>query len=311
MILKYGSRANSRRAVQALQHLLGLSVTGVYDATTRLAVKVYQQRNALTADGIAGEKTLAHLAGTLPCIVFPDYSGSNHVRAVQALVGTAVDGKYGKNTRANVAAFQAAAGITRTGNISSNDWLALWDCPYERTDAAASAVSSVPVDYKQGDPRWGKLPYTITGSKKQTIASSGCGPTSMADIMAAWIDKAITPVEMCDYAIRHGYRSRTGGTAWGIYKAVFNSYASRGFAKFVQTRSMATLKAALADGAFAICSMGPGYWTSAGHFICAYKMDDHYVYARDPASKIRKRQKTGAFEDQRKQFFIFWPRSVG
>ena len=238
MILKYGSSANSRRAVRALQYLLGLSVTGVYDATTRLAVKIYQQRNALTADGIAGEKTLTQLAQTLPCIVFPDYSGSNHVRAVQALVGTAVDGKYGKNTRANVMAFQAAAGLTQNGDISKNDWLALWDCPYERTGATASTASKAPVDYKQGDPRWGKLPYTITGSKKQTIASSGCGPTSMADIMAAWIDKAITPVEMCDYAIRHGYRSCTGGTAWGFYKAVFNSYASQGFAKFAQTRSI-------------------------------------------------------------------------
>ncbi len=34
-----------------------LSITGVYDQTTRLAVIAFQQRNGLTADGIAGPKT--------------------------------------------------------------------------------------------------------------------------------------------------------------------------------------------------------------------------------------------------------------
>ena len=52
--------------------------------------------------------------------------------------------------------------------------------------------------------------------------------------------------------------------------------------------------------------MGPGYWTSAGHFICLWKTDDTYMYACDPASKTRTKQKLGPFEEQRKQFFIFY-----
>ena len=69
---------------------------------------------------------------------------------------------------------------------------------------------------------------------------------------------------------------------------------------------MATARAALKNGAFVVASMGPGYWTSGGHYICLWKTDDTYMYANDPASSTRKKQKLKAFEEQRKQFFIFY-----
>lgn len=53
--------------------------------------------------------------------------------------------------------------------------------------------------------------------------------------------------------------------------------------------------------------MGPGFWTKGGHFICLWRTDDTYMYANDPASNVRKKQKLAAFESQRKQFFIFYP----
>ena len=177
---------------------------------------------------------------------YKDYSGSAYVKAVQALVSAAIDGKYGDNTRANVLAFQHTAGLDATGCIAVNDWLALFDCEYVRTAKAAGTNTQQPVDYKQADKRWGSKPYTITGSAKQTIASSGCGPTSMADIMATWIDKAITPVEMCAYAIKHGFRTKSSGTAWDFFKSIAGAY---GFSKFVQTKSMATARTALKEGA--------------------------------------------------------------
>lgn len=309
MILKYGKSSNNKQAVRALQYLLDVSVTGTYNAATKKAVTNFQKASNLKADGIAGPDTLTALCATLPDVVYKDYSQSKYVYAVQSLVSTGLDGKYGNNTRKNVVAFQNAANITQTGNITRNDWLALWDCKYEITDPPKSSGtnSKEPTDYKQYDSRWKKIKYTITGSSSQTIGSSGCGPTAMADIMATWVDKKITPVEMCQYALKKGYRTRNSGTAWGFFKSVANAYP-QGFSKFTQTKSMATLKAALAQGAFAVASMGPGYWTKGGHYICVYKMDNTYVYAKDPASSTRKKQKISAFESQRKQFFIFWPK---
>lgn len=316
MILKYGSKSNSKQAVRAWSLLLGLPMSDTYTKEMRTKTRDFQAENGLKVDGIAGPETFGCKCNKLPEVKYLDYSGSAYVKAVQALVSTSIDGKYGKNTRANVLAFQATAKLTQTGNVGRNDWLALFDCPY--TKDAASTPSSAeptptpgkwavmigrPMDNKQGDKRWSKKPYTITGSASQTIGTSGCGPTSMSDIMASWIDHSITPVEMCAYAIAHGFRTKNSGTAWGFFKSIADAY---GFTGFVQTKSMATARAALREGALVVASMGPGYWTSGGHYICLWKTDDTYMYACDPASSTRKKQKIGPFEEQRKQFFIFY-----
>lgn len=304
MILKKGSKSNSKQAVRALSLLLGLAISDTYTAALKTAVKQFQKGKGLTVDGIAGPNTLTVLAKTLPDVKYKDYSGSVYVKAVQALVSTSIDGKFGSNTRKNVIAFQTTADLEQTGNVTTNDWLALWDCPYSKTAKPSGGTDTAqPVDYKQGDKRWGSIVYTSCGNKKQTIANSGCGPTSMADIMATWMDKLLTPVEMCAYAVKHGFRTKDSGTAWGFFKSIATAY---GFTGFVQTKSMATARAALKAGAFVVASMGPGYWTSGGHFICLWKTDDTYMYANDPASSTRKKQKLAPFEEQRKQFFIFY-----
>ncbi len=322
MILKYGSKSNSKQAVRAYGLLMGFPLGDTFTTEMRDATRNFQADNGLKVDGIAGPATLTCLVQKLPDVKFGDYSGSKYVMAVQALVSTSIDGKYGKNTRANVIAFQTVAQLTQTGDITRNDWLALFDCPYSKTDPSPAptpepiptptpsptpgkweVMIGQPVDNKQTDSRWSKDPYTITGSASQTIGSSGCGPTSMSDIMASWIDHSITPVEMCAYAIAHGFRTKNSGTAWGFFSSIAKAY---GFTGFVQTKSMATARAALQSGALVVASMGPGYWTKGGHFICLWKTDDTYMYACDPASKTRKKQKLAAFEEQRKQFFIFY-----
>ncbi len=318
MVLKYGSRSNSKQAVRALLLLMGLPLGDKFTLKLSSKVKDFQAEHGLTVDGKAGPQTLTALAKTLPAVQYKDYSGSVYVMAVQALVSTSIDGKYGKNTRANVIAFQRAAGLPQTGDVGLNEWLALFDCPYDKPEPSPAPQPEPtpaptpgkwdvqigqPVDNKQGDSRWRKKPYTIIGSASQTIGSSGCGPTSMSDIMASWISHAITPVEMCAYAIAHGYRTKDSGTAWVFFKSIAAAY---GYTGFVQTKSMATARQALREGALVVASMGPGYWTSSGHFICLWKSDDTYMYACDPASKTRTRQKLAAFEEQRKQFFIFY-----
>lgn len=321
MILKYGSKSNSKQAVRAWSLLLGLPMSDTYTTDVRDATRNFQANNGLKADSIAGPDTMTCMANKLPDVKYGDYSGSKYVKAVQALVSTSIDGKYGKNTKANVIAFQAVAQLTQTGEVTRNDWLALFDCAYTKTDPAPAPTPEPtpapsptpsgkwevqigqPMDNKQSDSRWGKKPYTIIGSASQTIGSSGCGPTSMSDIMASWIDHSITPVEMCAYAIAHGFRTKNSGTAWGFFRSIAAAY---GFTDFVQTKSMATARAALQSGALVVASMGPGYWTTGGHFICLWKTDDTYMYACDPASKTRKKQKLAAFEEQRKQFFIFY-----
>lgn len=314
MILKYGSKSNSKQAVRAWSLLMGLPMSDTYTKELRTKTRAFQTENGLKVDGIAGPETFGCKCSKLPDVIYMDYSGSVYVRAVQALVSTSIDGKYGKNTRANVIAFQTTAKLEQTGNVSRNDWLALFDCPYSQTGTTPAPTPSPtpgkwevmigkPMDMKQNDKRWSKKPYTITGNSSQTIGTSACGPTSMSDIMASWINHAITPVEMCAYAIKHGFRTKNDGTAWGFFKSIATAY---GFTGFIQTKSMATARSALKNGAMVVASMGPGYWTTGGHYICLWSTDDKYMYACDPISTTRTKQKLQAFEEQRKQFFVFY-----
>ena len=132
----------------------------------------------------------------------------------------------------------------------------------------------------------------------------------MAMIMATFIDKDITPVEMCKLSVDNGFRTYSSGTSWGFYEFVFKKY--KGFKKFIKTTSIPTLKAALADGALAVCSMNSNdghFWTSGGHFIVAIGFDDAgYIYANDPNKKeCPRKQKQDKFKSCLKQAFIFWP----
>ena len=70
---------------------------------------------------------------------------------------------------------------------------------------------------------------------------------------------------------------------------------------------MDVAKACLDAGGYVVCSMKPGYWTKNGHFICAWKYDDKYMYANDPVSSDRKKQAISQFKKECKQYFGFYP----
>ena len=225
-------------------------------------------------------------------------SRGNDVMTLQNLLGgLTVDGIFGKKTQAAVRAFQAARGLKADGIVGKLTWAALLG------EDAPETVSFVqPVDYKQYDKRWATKMYSNHGDKSQTMKSSACGPTSMADIVATLIDSSVTPPDLADKAMAWGDRTRSDGTAWSFFPHIANEY---GFGSYQKATTLAALKACLDAGGYAVASMGKGYWTSGGHFICVWKYDDTYIYANDPASSTRKRQKQADFMKQRKAFFLF------
>ena len=59
---------------------------------------------------------------------------------------------------------------------------------------SAQAAVEQPISFLQDDTEWGSESYSIVGSRSQTIATSGCGPTSMAMVLNYYIDESITPL---------------------------------------------------------------------------------------------------------------------
>lgn len=292
-----------------------------FDSKFTEHVNNWQTKKGLTADGIIGETTWSAIAKSAPTCSTSKNTTSAYTCAVQILVGgLTVDGVYGAKTKKAVSAYQTANGLGVDGICGPKTWAKLIGSTAVKTSTSTgtSAGQTVSggkvinncVHYLQWDSKWKNVKYS-THTSSQTIGNSGCGPSSMAMIMATFIDKKITPVEMCALAVKAGYRTYNSGTAWDFFKYVFNHYD--GFEQFVTTTSIPTLKAALGQGALAVCSMNSndnGFWTKGGHFVVAIGYDDKgYIYAADPnKSTCPRKQQQDKFKSCLKNSFIFWPK---
>lgn len=292
---------DSGDAVRIAQLLTGTTDTGAYDANYVAFMCSWQSAHNLTPDGIIGANTWAAIAKDAPTVSKSKNSKSSAAKAVQLIVGADADGIFGSKTKSAVAAWQSANGLTADGVVGQNTWSAML------TGTASGKVLNNCVHYLQWDSRWKKVKYS-THTSSQTIGNSGCGTTSMAMILATWIDKNITPVETSKLSVGNGYRTYSSGTSWSFYEFCFKHYS--GFSKFIKTGSIETLQSALRQGALAVCSMNNKdghFWTSAGHFIVAVGCDDKYIYANDPNKKtVPRKQEIAKFKQCMKQAFIFW-----
>jgi hypothetical protein len=165
-------------------------------------------------------------------------------------------------------------------------------------------MNKQPKYYSQEDPKWSKIPYNVDNDPQKTIGYSGCGPTSMAMILATWVDAKITPVETCKLAISLKDRTADEGTEWEFFAHVGQKYNL----DFHQTDSTGVAVAAIKEGAYVVCSMGPGHFTKSGHFILAWDITDNgNIRVNDPDSTSKTAQEwaQSIFIPECRQYFIF------
>ena len=75
---------------------------------------------------------------------------------------------------------------------------------------SAHAAVEQPISFLQDDSEWGSESYSVVGSRSQTIATSGCGPTSMAMVLNYYINKdGEGTFEVVPVRIQNGYPSAT------------------------------------------------------------------------------------------------------
>ena len=307
-----------------------IKVNGLYDAGFVAHVCAWQRNKGLTPDGVIGPRTWSKIAATAPTCSTSKNRISGPTLAIQILLNgnIACDAIYGPRTKAAVAAFQSYKNLKVDGVCGPKTWDALIVEGSVVTEAPATQEGSTtagevivvepiceeckiwiqPKDFKQYDSRWGKKMYSNHGDTSQTMANSACGPTAMADIVYTVKDKEQTPYTLAMLAVKLGDRTNNSGTAWDFF--IPHIMEHFGFTKAIKTATLAGLKACLDAGGYVVCSMAPGYWTKSGHFICAWKYDDKYVYCNDPASSTRKKQEITQFMQERKQFFCFYPDPV-
>lgn len=132
----------------------------------------------------------------------------------------------------------------------------------------------------QWDERWG---YAAYGDSN--VALSGCAPTCMSMVIVALTKNAeATPAAVADYAMREGYYIRGAGTSWSFMNEGGAHYGISGKELCLDE---SVIRGRLAAGTPIICSMRPGDFTTAGHFIVLAGVEDGKIIVNDPNSRVR------------------------
>lgn len=129
--------------------------------------------------------------------------------------------------------------------------------------------------FNQADPAWASKPYG-----GGTMASSACGPTSMAMILKSYQNE-IDPVKAAEYSVQNGFRTANQGTAWGYFNSIGSKY---GLTTQQTGPDASVITSNLRKGYPIISSMKPGDFTNGGHFIVLSGLDGSgNVLVNDPA----------------------------
>lgn len=153
--------------------------------------------------------------------------------------------------------------------------------------------------FLQWDPRWGYGDY----GDGSNIGLAGCGPTCLS--MALFYltgDESLTPDRMAEYSMKNGYYISGTGTAWALLQDVPERY---GVSVSQPKAEESMMKTALDGGSVIICSMGPGDFTAAGHFIVIYGYDKTGFLVNDPNCVARSRQ-SWDFQELKGQIKNIW-----
>lgn len=132
----------------------------------------------------------------------------------------------------------------------------------------------------QYDKKWG---YGIYGDN--VIAINGCGPTSLAMVVAGLTGKNdTTPYDIAKYSYEKGYYTKEWGTKWDLMSIGIEPFGIIG-KKIVLSKK--NLYNELNNGHPLIASMRPGDFTTVGHFIVLTGIKDDKIIVNDPNSRER------------------------
>ncbi len=100
--------------VRRLQAKLGVTADGQFGPGTETALKEWQKKNSLSADGIAGPDTFMAM-GLYELILLKDGTRGTAVKALQEKLGVTADGQFGSGTAKALMDYQKANGLKADG----------------------------------------------------------------------------------------------------------------------------------------------------------------------------------------------------
>ena len=165
---------------------------------------------------------------------------------------------------------------------------------YENGDA-------VPL-FLQWDPNWGYEKYG-----RDFLAVTGCGPTCLA--MAGYSltgDENMTPDKIAGFAQRNGYYEAGYGSSWTLISQGAEKLGLKATELPLVKKKMVN---ALEAGNPVILAMGPGDFTTTGHYILLTGVEEGKFRVNDPNSRENS-ERLWSYEEIEGQIRNIWAISV-
>lgn len=179
--------------------------------------------------------------------------------------------------------------------------------PYEygkshEIDLSSYANSETVPLFMQWDVRWGYIPY---GS--DVAAITACGPLCLS-MVAYYLtgDENMSPDKIIQFAMDEGYCVKGKGTAWTL---ISKGGKQLGLNVKELPLSEGVIRRELNKGNPVICVMGPGVFTTTGHFIVLTGYEDGKFKVNDPNSLDRS-QKLWSYDEFQDQVRNLWALSA-
>ena len=163
---------------------------------------------------------------------------------------------------------------------------------YPKYDSSVNETISIKKDYKKGqiplfiqwDERWG---YEKYGS--EFIAINGCGPTALSMVVVGLTGNTdMNPKAIADFSYEQGYLVDGVGSSWTLMSEGAESLGVN--SELIPLNENVIINT-LKSGQPIIASVGPGTFTTTGHFIVLTGVDkDNKIIINDPDSKIKSKQ---------------------
>ena len=158
------------------------------------------------------------------------------------------------------------------------------------------ANKDIPIDISD-EVKEGKIPLFIQWDKRwgyrdyggNYMALNGCGPTCLSMVYCGLKgDTEWNPWKVAQWSSEHGYYVPGSGTAWSLMS---EGAAQLGLQVMEAKPDADTITEELAKGKVIIACMGPGDFTTQGHFIVLTKVTGSgKIVVNDPNSKKRSKQ---------------------
>lgn len=164
---------------------------------------------------------------------------------------------------------------------------------YENCDA-------IPL-FMQWDKRWGYIKYS-----GDVAGLTGCGPVCLS--MAAYYltkDSDMSPDKIIEFAKKNGYALNGITEKGSSWKLISEGGIKLGFDVTEIPLDENRIVKNLTVGNPVICSMGPGDFTSTGHFIVLTGYKDGKISVNDPNSH-KNSEKLWSYEDIKDQIMNLW-----